>query len=159
MLWVAFAHNRRTSLIPLNGDPLAARDRVTSQVIQELYRAFLSDIMNDDDVFIYNSAGLYRGQIVKDILREMNIRVISQPPYSPDLNPIENLQALIKAELYRLYPELEHVPDTDETLDVLIRGAQEAQHNIDNRILFRLATTIEDRVKAVIKAERWYIKY
>ena len=76
MLWAAFAHNRRTSLIPLNGDPLAARDKVTSWVIQELYRAFLSDIMNDDDVFIYNSAGLYRGQIVKDILREMNIRVI-----------------------------------------------------------------------------------
>ena len=64
---------------------------------------------------MYNGVGLYRGNIVKDILQEIQIRVISQPPYSPDLNPIENLQALIKAELYRLYPKLEYTPDTDKT--------------------------------------------
>ena len=56
------------------------------------------------------------------------------PPYTPQgeplchsyLEPIENLWALMKAELYRLHPELEHAPDIDETLDALIRGAQEA---------------------------------
>ena len=30
MLWAAFGHNRRTGLIPLDGDPLAARGGVTS---------------------------------------------------------------------------------------------------------------------------------
>jgi len=38
----------------------------------------------------------------------------------------ENLWALMKAELYRLHPELEQAPNTNETLDALIRGAQEA---------------------------------
>ena len=81
------------------------------------------------------------------------------PPYSPALNPIENLWALVKAELYRLHPELEHAPDTEATLDALILGAQEAWHSIDNGILYRLATTIGNRVKAVIDSEGWYTKY
>ena len=108
---------------------------------------------------MHDGAGPHRGNIVKDILREMQIRVMSWPPYSPDLNPIENLWALMKAELYRLHPELEHAPDTDETLDALIRGAQEAWHAIDNGILYRLAIIMEDRVNAIKDAEGWYTKY
>jgi transposase len=159
MFWAAFGHNRRTGLVPIDGDPLSERGGVTSWVIRELYRAFLPDIMVDGGEFMHDGAGPHRGHIVRDILREMAIRVMEWPPYSPDLNPIENLWALMKAELYRLHPELEHAPDTDETLDVLILGAQEAWHNIDNGILYRLATTMHDRVKAVIDSEGWYTKY
>lgn len=45
MLWAAFGHNRRTVLVPLAGDPLAARGGVTSRVIRALYEAFLPSIM------------------------------------------------------------------------------------------------------------------
>jgi transposase len=103
--------------------------------------------------FMHDRAGPHRGLIIRDILREMGIRVMEWLPYSPDLNPIENLWALMKAELYRLYPELEYAPDTDETLDALIRGAQEAWHNIDNGILYRLATMMENRVQVVLDAD------
>lgn len=75
------------------------------------------------------------------------------------MNPIENLWALMKAELYRLHLELEYAPNTDDTLDALIRGAQEAWHSINNSILYRLATTMDHRVKAIIEADRWYTKY
>jgi transposase len=79
--------------------------------------------MVDGGEFMHDGAGPYCGLIVRDILREMGIRVIEWLPYSPDLNPIENLWALMKAKLYRLYPELKYAPDTEETLDILIRGA------------------------------------
>jgi hypothetical protein len=76
MLWAAFGYNRRIGLVPLNGDPEAARRGVTSWVIRALYEAFLPDIMVDGREFIYDGAGPYCGLIVKDILREIEIRVM-----------------------------------------------------------------------------------
>jgi hypothetical protein len=40
---------------------------------------------------MHNCAGPHQGHIIRDILREMQIRVMSWPLYSPNLNPIENL--------------------------------------------------------------------
>jgi transposase len=126
MLWAAFGSNRRTGLVPLDGDPEAPRGGVTSWVISEVYRAFLPDIMVEGGEFMHDGAGPHRGHIVLDFLRQLDIQVMKWPPYSPDLNPIENLWALVKAEIYRLYPELEIAPDTEATLDLLVQAAQEA---------------------------------
>ena len=68
------------------------------------------------------------------------------PPYLLDSNPIENLQASIKAEIYCLYPKLEHASDIDGTLNDLVHVAQEAQQAIDTGILYRLLSTIAERV-------------
>ncbi|EDN09531.1 predicted protein [Histoplasma mississippiense (nom. inval.)] len=81
------------------------------------------------------------------------------PPYSPDLNPIENLWALLKQEIYKLHPELEHASDTVATKRVLIEAAKEAWNAIDDSILYNLSATMPHRVKAVIEAEGWYTKY
>jgi transposase len=153
MLQAAFGHNRRTGLIPLNGDPLAARRGVTSWVIRQLYAAFLPEIIVEGGELMHDGAGPHRRHVVRDILVEMNIRVMHWPPYSPDLNLIENLWVLMKAEMYRLHPELEYAPDNDETLQRLIEAAQEAWHNINNRTLHRLATTMPNRVQAIVDAK------
>ena len=81
------------------------------------------------------------------------------PAYSPDLNPIENLWALVIAEIYLQHPELETAPNNEETLDRLVLAAQEAWQAIDQGILHRLAMTMDHRVQAVIKANGWYTKY
>jgi hypothetical protein len=43
------------------------------------------------------------------------------PPYSLNLNLIENLWALLKAKMYCLYLELVNAPNNIETLDLLIK--------------------------------------
>jgi hypothetical protein len=65
----------------------------------------------------------------------------------------------MKAEIYKLYPELEYANDMEETLERLIGGAKEAWHAIDQRILNTLADIMPHRVEAVIAAKGWYIKY
>lgn len=65
----------------------------------------------------------------------------------------------MKADIYRLHPELEHAVDNWNTLDQLIEAAKEAGHAIDQGILYRLAIEMPNRVQAVIDAEGWYTKY
>jgi hypothetical protein len=45
MFWAAFGQDIRTGLVPLDGDPLAARGGVTGWVIVQLYRSFLPTIL------------------------------------------------------------------------------------------------------------------
>ena len=85
--------------------------------------------------------------------------VMIQPPYSPDLNPIKNLQSIIKREIYKLYPELEFAPDIVATLEALVSAVREAWYAIDSSILYNLSITMPHRVQAVIAAKGWYIKY
>jgi hypothetical protein len=69
MLWAAFGSNRRTGLVPVDGDPEAPRGGVTSWVIREVYRAFLPDIIVKGGEFMHDRAGPYRGHIILDLLR------------------------------------------------------------------------------------------
>jgi transposase len=103
MLWAAFGSNRSTGLLPLDGDLESPRGGVTSWVIREVYRAFLLDIMVEGGEFRHDGAGPHRCHIVTDLLGQMDIKVMAWPPYSPDLNPIENLWALVKAQIYLLH--------------------------------------------------------
>ena len=65
----------------------------------------------------------------------------------------------MKAEIYRLYPELETAPDTVETLDLLIQAATEAWQSLDEDILDKMAVNMATYVEAVLEAKGWYTKY
>jgi transposase len=68
------------------------------------------------------------------------------PPFSLDLNPIENLWTIMKARIYELHPELLTADDSEEALWAVIRAAQEAWHTIDDDILYNLSVTMPHRV-------------
>ena len=65
----------------------------------------------------------------------------------------------MKAEIYRLDPELETAPDTEATYDRLVIVAKEAWQAIDLAVLCKLLDIIGNRVKAIIEAGGWYTKY
>ena len=149
----------RTGLVPLDGDPEAARHGVTGRVIVDLYRAFLPTILRPGDIFMHDNASVHTAGIVRELLTSLGVQVMIWPPYSPDLNPIENLWGLMKAEIYKLYPELEQADDTEDTLTNLIEAAKEAWHTIDSTVLYNLSITMPHRVQAVMEAGGWYTKY
>jgi transposase len=156
MLWASFCYKDRTGLVPLDGDEESKRKGITGRVIRALYEAFLPDFVTRDGIFMHDNARVHTAKIVTRLLQEKGLRVIKWPPYSPDLNPIENLWAIMKKEIYRLYPWLEHAPDTEETLRALIEAAKEAWHAIPQQILRNLSDSMPRRVKDIIKAEGWY---
>lgn len=81
------------------------------------------------------------------------------PPYSPDLNPIENLWALLKAEIYKIRPDLLNMRNNDETKEILVETAQIAWERLDLDHLKHLSDTMPHRVQAIIESEGWYTPY
>lgn len=130
MLWACFCYSGRTGLIPLDGDPESRRGGVTSWAIRALYDAFLPEFVGQEGILIHNNARVHTAKIIRIIFQDRNIKVMKWPPYFPDLNPIENLWAVMKKEIYKIHPKLEHAPDTDETLHALIEAAKQAWHAI-----------------------------
>jgi transposase len=159
MFWAGFGHGVCTGLVPLDGDPDSPCGGVTSRVIHDVYSAFLPELVEPGDIFMHDNAPVHTAGIIRQLLAEMQIEVMIWPPYSPDLNPIENLWALMKAVIYKRYPELEYAPDTEETLIQLIEAAKESWHMIDEQVLKRLSDTMPHRVQAVLLVDGYYTKY
>jgi hypothetical protein len=61
--------------------------------------------------------------------------------------------------MYILHLELVSAPNNAKTLNLLIRCAIDTWDRLGEGLLNRLIDTMERRVKAVIDAEGWYIKY
>jgi transposase len=85
--------------------------------------------------------------------------VIDRPPYSPDLNPIENLWAILKTGICERYPELAYMPKNEESKQRLIKAAIERWQEIELEVLENLVFSMKRRMQAVVRARGWYIKY
>lgn len=99
MFWAAFGYDERSSLIALDGN-------VDSDGIYELYSTILPDFIQATDIFMHDNALVYIASVIKQLLAKIGIKTMVWPPYSLDLNPIENLWSLIKREIYRRFLEL-----------------------------------------------------
>jgi transposase len=69
----------------------------------------------------------------------MGIEVVDCPPYSPNLNPIENLWKMLKAKTMGFHPELVSMKNNEATKDHLIKCAQEAWDFLEDDMLNKLA--------------------
>jgi transposase len=159
MFWAAFGYGIRSRLVPIDGDPTARRNGVTARVYQGVLDQHLLPLLQFSTIFMHDNAPIHTAHLIRDFLRAYGIDVMDWPPYSPDLNPIENLWALLKAEMYRQFPDLVGMENTERTLDYLIQCAIQTWELIAEHILNRLIDTMEHRVQAVLRANGWYTKY
>ncbi len=77
------------------GDPESLRGGVSSRVVLDYLQQNLPTICEPDSVFIQDNVSTHTARIVQEWLsewaRENGVELVDWPPYSPDLNPIENL--------------------------------------------------------------------
>ncbi len=92
----------------------------------------------------------FKSKLVTDWLFSNGVQVLDFPPYSPDLNPIENLWKTLARAVE------DHACDT-------VLGLQDAVaeewDNIDQQQLRNLVASMPQRCAAVIAAAGWHTKY
>jgi len=106
-----------------------------------------------------DNAPIHKAGIIKEWFEISGVHVVDWPPYSPDLNPIENLWKLLKVEIIRGHLEFIVIKDNMATKEHLIRCAMEAWETLKDGLLNKLALGMQRRVDAVLAANGWYTKY
>ena len=91
-------------------------------------------------------------------LSERQITLIEWPPYSPDLNPIENVWNMMKNYIQFKYPDLGEgrQRSQDELRDIVKESWDRA---VDENDLERLIESMPRRIRSVYEAGGGYTKY
>jgi len=102
------------------------------------------DDSDDELTYMQDGASYHRAKLVKDWLRDNDVDFIEWPAQSPDLNPIENVWALVRNELWKRRKEIKTNRDT-------WRLSVEIFNNMSLQYIRKLYNSMPKRVDSVIK--------
>jgi transposase len=85
-------------------------------ILEEFLLPELEESQWNEIRFMHDNAPCHKAALVTTFLSEKRINVLNWPPYSPDLNPIENLFGIIKGKMEKLPP----VRSLDEVGDIVL---------------------------------------
>lgn len=94
-----------TFLAALRCDRLDAPCVIDGPINGESFLAYVEQVLvptlASGDIVIMDNLGSHRRQAIRDTLRTVGAKLLFLPPYSPDLNPIEQVFAKLKTLLRR----------------------------------------------------------
>lgn len=156
MFWGSFYGNRKGPYFFWNRDLHGTIDQHTyiryicPLVIQCVNDARAQGI---DLTFMQDNAPSHRARRTIAHLHANGVKIMRWPPYSPDLNPIEHLWAIMKDWIAEHYPE--YTENQEENRDIV----QEAWDSIQPHVLHNLAASMPARMQAVVDANGMHTRY
>ena len=69
---------------------------INGQLFTAYVEQFLVPTLKAGDIVIMDNLGSHKGAAVRQAIRSVGARLLFLPPYSPDLNPIEQVFAKLK---------------------------------------------------------------
>jgi transposase len=69
---------------------------INGQLFTAYVEQFLVPTLEPGDIVIMDNLGSHKGAAVRKAIRSAGARLLFQPPYSPDVNPIEQVFAKLK---------------------------------------------------------------
>jgi transposase len=101
-------------------------------------------------IFMHENAPIHKAKLVSDFLAENSILALEWPAQSPDINPIENMWAVLKARRARK----KSTPTSkkcliDEMTDLWSETSESFRHNLSNSLPKRLLEIIKNKGKQI----------
>ncbi len=138
MIWEAFWDSERSNFYLLDRDFEFQKHGYSAVFYIQILKYNLAGIWESGLVFMQNNASIHRVRKSKLWFQENGIEVMKWPSYSLDLNPTENLWALLKKEAYKVYPNLNSLKGKgDEAETQLFQILQKAWGNIREKVINR----------------------
>ena len=135
----------------------SVKDKIDSQCYVEILEEYMAPSVpycvddEKDYIFQQDNASIHKSMKTKKYFQDNDITVLDFPPYSPDLNPIENLWGIVKRNLYKNGPY--------KSINKLSEAFSREWSNITPELCKKLIDSMEDRLKAVVKAKGGFTKY
>ena len=84
------------------GASLAVEGATTARVFETYVERFLSPILKPGQVVVMDNLGAHRPKRIRELIEARGCELVYLPPYSPDLNPIEEAFSKLKHILRRI---------------------------------------------------------
>ena len=162
MVWGCFWGQRRGPLVCIT-------QNINKTRYVRLLRRYLFPVINqmislgiqlEDILFQQDNASVHKAYSVMDWFQRNFIEVEEHPPYSPDLNPIEDAWVELKKRLHQQYPRIGDTPGGKEAVKRrLAHVLPLVWETIPEEFFEKLWRSMPDRVAAVLEAREDHTKY
>lgn len=144
MFWGCFSKCGLGPLVALEGSMNSENyiELLQKHLLPEI--AVASETSGDSIVFMQDNAPCHRAFRVEQFLDQNNVQRLCWPPQSPDMNPIENLWAIIKSRRQKKFG----IPNTKKDL---IEQIFEIWDAIEPELIEKLANSANKRIMEVYK--------
>ncbi|CCE34690.1 uncharacterized protein CPUR_08626 [Claviceps purpurea 20.1] len=116
-------------------------------------------MLDGDTVFMHDNVPIHTAKIVKECPEELGVSPLEWPPYSPGLNPIENLWSCLKQQIFQRDPKMTHMKRSQDALDDLEKIATNVWAELEMTLVNGLIDSVPRRLQAVIDSHGRYTSY
>lgn len=161
MFWAAISYHGKSRLIRLswpkividkNGEPKKGgftNKEYAAQILSDALPTFLDAQMayaGTDFLVLEDGAPVHRGPFVREARELYPFNNLSHPASSPDLNPLENVWAILKRRIWK-------VRGAHSSLGNLLKATQKVWDEISQEEIQTIIDSMPQRVEAVIDAQ------